>query len=156
MKRNIYVSESSIGKGVFAGQDFAPGDLILILRGKKFKWGDPIHYTDYGAYLIQTGYKSYILPDNPGVFLNHSCKPNAGIHNNRRLIAISKISKGEEIAFDYSTTMDENFWTLDCMCNSPECRGKITDFKLLPSEFQTRYIMLNVVQRFIVSRFKAW
>lgn len=155
MQKNIHVRSSKIGKGVFAGRNFTPGDLILVLKGQKFKWGDPIHLTVGGDYLIQTGHKSYIMPDSPGVYLNHSCKPNAGIHKNRRLIAISDIHEGDEITFDYSTTMDENFWTLDCRCGESGCREKITDFRFLPSDIKFRYLQLNIVQGFIASNYKS-
>lgn len=155
MKQKLVVCSSKIGRGVFAGKNFAPGDLILVLKGKKFKWGDPIHFTDSGDYLIQTGHKSYIMPDSPGVFLNHSCKPNAGINRNRRLIAIKGIKEGEEITFDYSTTMDENFWTLDCLCGESGCREKITDFRFLPSDIRFKYLQLNIVQGFIASNYKV-
>lgn len=153
MKQNVAVRSSKIGRGVFAGRNFSPGELILVIKGKKFKWGDPIHFTDSGDYLIQTGHKSYIMPDSPGIYLNHSCKPNAGIHKNRRLIAITEIKEGQEITFDYSTTMDENFWTLDCLCNEEGCRKYIQDFRLLPEELKKKYLILQIVQGFIAARY---
>ncbi len=154
MKNNVFISESKIGKGVFANKSFNPGEQIFKLKGKKFRWEDPIHYTDFGANLIQTGYKTYIMPDAPGVYLNHSCNPNAGIYKNRKLVALEKIKIGEEITFDYSTTMQENFWTLDCMCNEIKCRKKIQDFRQLPKEVQSKYLLLNIVQGFIAAGYK--
>lgn len=154
MKKRVFISESKIGKGVFALKDFFPGEYIFTLRGKKFKRNDPIHLTELGANLIQTGYKTYIMPDAPGVYLNHSCSPNAGIYKNRKVIAIEKINSGDEITFDYSTTMQENFWTLDCLCNTKSCRKRIVDFKLLPVKIKKRYLLRNVVQGFIATSYK--
>ena len=90
-----------------------------------------------------------LLVGEPDRYLNHSCDPNAGIVDNRRLVAIRAIAAGEEIRFDYSTTMAEDFWTLECRCGSPLCRGTVTDFRLLPSEVKQRYLELGVVQGFI-------
>lgn len=39
---------------------------------------------------------------------NHSCNPNSFIKGKNELVALRDIKKGEEITFDYSTTMDDN------------------------------------------------
>jgi hypothetical protein len=150
---DLRVAETDVGRGLFACRAFAPGELILKLAGDHFSRNDPIHDTESGANLLQTGWRSYILPDPPGVFANHSCDPNAGIAANRRLVAIRAISPDEEIRFDYSTTMAENFWTMSCRCGTPRCRHVIRDFKELPRELQTHYLHLGVVQRFIASTY---
>jgi len=44
-------------------------------------------------------------------FFNHSCDPNAGLQIDGQkvwLVAIKNITQGEEITWDYSTTMDED------------------------------------------------
>lgn len=151
-KEAVYVSDSNIGKGVFAERDFSPGEFILVFRGNRYDWGNPIHLTQTGANLLQTGYRTYIMPEFPSIFVNHNCNPNAGIVNNRTLVAIRPIGKGQEITFDYSTTMDENFWTLDCLCHDTSCRGVVKDFVTIPADLQHKYISMNIVQRFIAYR----
>ncbi len=153
-RSNVYVSESSIGKGVFSARNFIANDLILVIKGKKIRRDDPIQLSSLGSNLIQTGHYSYIMPESPGVFLNHSCDPNAGINRNKRLIAIKDIKKGDEITFDYSTTMDENFWTMKCLCGFDNCRGIITDFDKIPIELQNKYVSQDIVQRFISYKYK--
>ncbi len=37
------------------------------------------------------------------MYMNHSCDPNAGIINDRKLVASKDIHKGGEITIDYST-----------------------------------------------------
>ena len=49
----------------------------------------------------------YLDIGEPGVLVNHSCAPNAGIRDDVRLVALSDIVVGEEIFYDYSTTMGE-------------------------------------------------
>ncbi len=81
-------------------------------------------------------------------FVNHCCEPNAGMRiegTDVRLIAMADISIGEQILFDYSTTMDEDDFEFDCLCGSPVCRGRIRDFKHLPPDLRTKYNKLGVV-----------
>jgi len=148
----VEVRPCALGRGLFARRAFGPGDLILRLDGPRYGRSDPIHATEAGANLLQTGRRTYILLHPPAVFVNHSCDPNAGVMDNRRLVAIRTIAPGEEITFDYSTTMDEDFWTLECRCGAANCRGRVTDFRELPASLRRRYLDLGVVPRFIASR----
>jgi uncharacterized protein len=149
----VFVSACELGLGLFAARDFQAGETIMRLRGPRFDREDPIHLCPQGANLLQTGSRTYILLDPPGVYANHSCNPNAGIMGNRRLIAIRGIARGDEIRFDYSTTMDEEFWTMPCSCGDALCRGVIGDFKNLPPETRDIYLALGVVQRFIARKY---
>ena len=153
MRPQLTVAPSAIGQGLFAARDYRAGELIMILRGPRFERDDPLHQTPSGANLLQTGRRTYILLGPPGVYANHSCDPNAGIARNRRLVAIRDIGVGQEIRFDYSTTMDEDFWTMTCLCGAANCRGNVTDFRQLPAEVRQRYLDLGVVQGFIAQRY---
>jgi hypothetical protein len=148
-RSSVLVKASRTGLGLFAKVPFRPGDRILKLDGPRFNRDNPIHQTESGANLLQTGWRTYILLEAPAVYANHSCDPNAGIRDNRELVAIRAIAPGEEICFDYSTTMAENFWTMRCLCGSPQCRGTVKDFRDLPPPVQKRYLDLGLVQRFI-------
>jgi len=89
-------------------------------------------------------------------FFNHSCDPNAGLKitvTKAVLIAIKDISPGQEITWDYSTTMDEDDWEINCNCGSNNCRGKIRDFKYLPPEIQQKYLTLDIVPEYIVRKY---
>jgi len=150
----LKVSDCSVGRGLFAGRAYRPGELIVVFGGSRFDRNHAIHETESGANLLQTGWRTYILPEPPAVFANHSCNPNAGLVNSRRLVAIRPIAENEEIRFDYSTTMAENFWTMNCRCGDAACRKVVTDFKYLPPEVQTRYLKLGIVPKFIASRYR--
>jgi hypothetical protein len=89
---------------------------------------------------IQIGPNQYIDTQPPGVFANHSCAPNAGIRNDRDLLALRDIPTGEEIRYDYSTTMDEKSFTVACRCGPPGCRQVVTDFAELPAGIQEYYL----------------
>jgi len=92
------------------------------------------------------------LPD-PLRLVNHSCDPNCGIVNGCDLVATRDIAEGEELAYDYSTTMDEDDWTMPCACGSARCRGVVRDFVSLPHEDRLRYLRQGVVMPFIAERF---
>jgi hypothetical protein len=145
----VEVGACELGRGLFALREFAAGETILKLTGRRYGRDDPIHQTPVGANLLQTGWRTYILLESPGVFANHSCNPNAGIRNGRTLVALRTIRPGAEICFDYSTTMAENFWTMACRCGDPACRGVVEDFLRLPEPLRRRYLEQGVVQRFI-------
>lgn len=151
----VYVGLSDVGRGVFAAQDIPVGDEILVFKGPPIDATHPMHHTDQGANLLQVDDRMYLLPEPPSVFVNHSCRPNAGIIKVTTLIALRDIRADEEIRFDYSTTMDEDLWTMACLCGEPGCRGVVRDFKYLPKEVQQAYLTLGIVQPFIVRKMHA-
>ncbi|MBI2625395.1 MAG: hypothetical protein HYW70_03640 [Candidatus Nealsonbacteria bacterium] len=65
-----------------------------------------------------------------------------------------RISIRGEITFDYSTTMDEDDWGMDCQCGSKSCRGRIRDFKYLPPDIQKKYLDLGIVPEYISKNFQ--
>jgi hypothetical protein len=149
MSEKVYISDSPLGRGVFAKVPIKQGELIFYLNGRLIDFGASTQ--NMGEYSVQIGSTSYVDPISPGRFLNHSCDPNSGFVNDIALIAIAPISVGEEIRFDYSTTMLERHWELDCCCQSNQCRRRIRDFDLIPASLQRHYLSLGVVQSFIVS-----
>jgi len=49
--------------------------------------------------------------------LNHSCEPNTGFAGNDPVLyALRDIAAGEELAWDYSTSISEKGWSLACLC----------------------------------------
>jgi hypothetical protein len=81
--------------------------------------------------------------------VNHSCRPNAGIIEDRILVALSPIFPDDEICYDYSTTMKEDHWTLACLCSSPTCRREIRDFTTLSPDVQQWYLARGIARRFL-------
>lgn len=89
---------------------------------------------------IQVAFDKHIEPGDFGAFANHSCEPNCQIianydkatnSANVLMLTIVDIAKGEELTFDYATTeteVTEALHNAKCLCQSPNCRGKITGF----------------------------
>ncbi|MBI2043841.1 SET domain-containing protein-lysine N-methyltransferase [Candidatus Pacearchaeota archaeon] len=96
--------------------------------------------------------------------INHSCDPNSFVKGKNELIALKDITKGEEITYDYSTTMNDNEKEIErmegklviypCNCKSRKCRNTIDQFKTLPKEIQEYYLKNNFAPDFILRKFQ--
>jgi uncharacterized protein len=105
---------------------------------------------DQECYTLQVAMDKYIIPDHPFHLSNHSCQPNCGINSRMEFITLRNIKAGEELFWDYSTSMMERNWTMQCKCGFPDCRQLIGDFDRLPADTQERYLQLGIVLPFIV------
>jgi hypothetical protein len=155
---DLYLGDTNnikIGKGVFANKNFKKNEKILEFKGRLIKREEipNLQKPDDDRY-VQIEKKGYLGPSNDlDDFINHSCNPNTGlkIKNGKAiLVSIRKIKKGEEITYDYSTTMDEDNWEIDCLCEAKNCRKRIRDFKYLPKSIQKKYIRLGIVPEYIL------
>ncbi len=71
--------------------------------------------------------------------VNHSCDPNTGFLNHDPVLyALRDIQPGEEVTWDYSTSISEAGWSLNCLCGSANCRQVILPFSELTPEQQQR------------------
>lgn len=141
--------DGALGKGIHARRTFRAGERILELTGRRLLHDQVLALGEAQAYALQVGPLLYIDTEAPGRYTNHSCNPNAGVLADHVLVALRTIATGEEIRFDYSTTMSEDHWTMECRCGEPGCRGTIRDFHLLAPPLQERYIRHGIVQEFI-------
>jgi len=149
MPPHTYISDCSVGRGLFAGEPIAAGVQVLQFTGSLLTLKEVRAQGAAAANALQIGIDRYIYLDEPGRLVNHSCSPNAAVVGDTRLLAIHDIAAGQEIRFDYSTTVSDG-WTMPCLCGSSECRGLVVAFQLLPESLRLRYSILGHVQRFIL------
>lgn len=154
LTEKFYIAECSFGRGLFAKRDIRKGEVIFMFTGKLIDFNQTVNKQDNFGDPLQIGKNLYINLEEPMRFINHSCNPNTGIKNDIVLIALKDIRKGEELYFDYSTTMDEDHWVMQCKCGNTNCRKVIKDFKYLPSQLKEKYLTLNIVQNFITSQYQ--
>lgn len=150
----LILKDTKNGRGVFASKDFKKGEIIFKFYGDFFTYDElPAPYSKVEDRYVQIGENLYLGPSGDvDDFFNHSCDPNSGLKINGKevfLVAIKDIKKGDEICWDYSTTMDEDDWEMNCNCGSKSCRGRIRDFKYLPSDIQKKYLDLGIVPEYI-------
>jgi len=142
MNKKIYVDKGIEGFGVFAKKPIRSGETILVFGGKEIV--NP--RTD--NYILQTGKNKYMRVNGRERFVNHSCNPNSGLKNSTTLVAIRDISKGDEITFDYSTCVGDE-WKMKCLCKSKNCRKIIKAFRYLPKSLKKKYIKMKIVPRWV-------
>jgi hypothetical protein len=148
------VKENRFGKCVYSTELINEGVEILRFTGKPMEYGETkqLGDTTTESFALQISPNYYLFLDEPARFFNHSCQPNCGLTPELQLVALRNIEKGEELTYDYSTTMLERDWKLTCHCNKPECRMVIRDFDQLPRAKQEYYLKHNVVQAFIAEK----
>ncbi len=139
------------GVGVVAMKGFQTGEPIMVMDGHIVNSDDleRIEYRDGDP--LQISANRFVLLDKTPLAVNHSCNPNAGIRPDLTMVAIRPIKMGDEITYDYSTTMleGEDAWTMECRCGFRWCRKVIGDFTALPRNVQRIYLDIGVVQGFI-------
>jgi SET domain len=142
----LYLAPSSIdGTGAFASTFFAAGERVTECRGVLLHASQ---VTD-DMRVMQVGPETYLAED-PGHseaddFLNHSCDPNVGfVTGSLALHALRDIHPGEEIAFDYSTCMNEQGWWIACLCGSSRCRGRVQSFCDLSETDRVRLLPITL------------
>ncbi|WP_228275215.1 SET domain-containing protein [Stakelama tenebrarum] len=156
--RNMFrVDENHLGKAVFAARAFAEGERLMEFTGRLLP-ADQVPRFAHGSTdrYVQVTRDHYMGPSG-GLddFVNHSCDPNTGlrfVEDRVFLIAIRPIAAGEEIAWDYSTTLFESNWHMICGCRSTQCRRVIGNFGSLPPDRQEYYRSHNLVAPYLRRR----
>lgn len=151
MKYNmIFVQKGDKGKKVCATEFIKKDTVISCFEGKIIDYKKTLELGNKESFALQIDNNKYIYLDIPYRYFNHSCEPNCGLRPDLKLVALTDLEKGEELTYDYSTTMLEHHWKMECSCHKPSCRKIIADFDTLPKDLRQHYISLNIVQTFII------
>jgi hypothetical protein len=163
----IEVRDSSIGgKGCFTNQPIRQGETIHVLSGELLEGNeidqrilDGVSQPDDE---LQIGENQFLALDNLSYFFNHNCEPNAGIRGQSELFALREIADGEEITYDYATTvgvkrepswlLGNNDWIMTCNCEAETCRGEIRPFTSIPETILKKYVNFGALPNFIRSQ----
>ena len=156
MKR-LVLRNCKHGKGVFTTQDIYNGNEVLKFKGSIVGSDElPAPYSEANDYYLQIGDGIFLGPSGDiDDYVNHSCCPNAGVifdSEGIKLVAVTSIPAGTEITFDYSTTMDNCRYEMNCGCLSRNCRHKIKNFVELAAEIQAQYIQLGIIPDYILQK----
>jgi SET domain len=156
--QHLYLAETAgRGIGVFAARPFTPGDIVMMDFDGDY-YDQVMTYEELRKNNITLKYPLQVGPDLFRIpsgsiddFINHSCNPNTGIRLYARgamISAIRYIAVHDEVAFDYSTYLNNPYERIVCRCGSQNCRGVIGNFTSLPLNFQQRYLALRIVGDF--------
>ena len=151
----LAIRNSKFGKGLFAKKDIPENTVICLVTGPELSFDQSISLGEKESHSLQVDKDKYVLCQPPFLYSNHSCEPNSGLNENLELVSLKKIQAGEEIFWDYSTSMLERHWTMNCLCGSKKCRKIVTDFDLLPEAVQADYLKQKNVLPFIVQHIQT-
>jgi len=133
--------DTPLGRGCIATEKIKKNEIICKFIGPLINSHKAIE--KYGANFctpFQIDKDEYIDLIEPYVCFNHSCLPNAGVRNDGILFALEDIKKGQEIFYDYSTTVDDITWTMNCLCGNDNCRKVVGDFQSVPHTRKQFYV----------------
>lgn len=144
--------------GSFARTCIKKGDSICLMRGDVIGFKEVLRRIKKGKLTpddpLQIDADLFIDLDPSSLAINHSCNPNAGIRARNELVAIHDIDAGAEVTYDYSTTVSchvhPDAWTMQCRCNSENCRSSIRNVASVPKHLLVKYFQLNVLQSYII------
>jgi SET domain-containing protein len=136
-------NESINGKGIFAKEDITKGEIVFI-KGGHILTKDQIFSSGICDSYFPISDEYYLGSTNKEeeesikLYQNHSCNPNVGLHGEITFVAMRDIKKDEELTVDYAFIDNENY-SFECTCGSPDCRGTITGFDWKIKELQDKY-----------------
>ena len=125
------------GRGLFASETIAAGAMLVAMSGQVYHVDD---LPEEGL-AMQVGddlwlHSSGDLLDDCG---NHSCEPNAGFVTGEPILyALREIAAGEEVCWDYSTSIAHEEWSLKCRCGQATCREIVLPWGMLSPENRER------------------
>lgn len=154
MTQSFTIKQSSHGLGAFATRDIACGEVVFRVPDGRYPL---ISYQELLRKRVtdnplQISPRRYLDWAGPALRFNHSCEPNTGLTSYPRLtyIALCAIKAGEELRWDYSTSVDKDTeCDFTCDCGAKTCRKQVGGFKELPKKLKTRYLKASVVQDFL-------
>ena len=130
------------GKGVYALQDLAEGEMLIEYLGEVISWKEALRRHPHDpkdpnhTFYFHIDDKHVIdgkQGGNSSRWINHSCKPNceADEDGGRVFIkALRNIKAGEELFYDYGLIIDARYTPkllaeYPCWCGAKKCRGTL-------------------------------
>ena len=141
--RSIQTRRSGVhGKGVFALQDLAEGEMLIEYVGEVIRWKEALRRHPHDPSDPNHTFYFHIDEDhvidakvggNSSRWINHSCKPNceADEDDGRVFIkALRNIKAGDELFYDYGLIIDARYTPkllaeYPCWCGAKSCRGTL-------------------------------
>ncbi|ODN00513.1 Histone-lysine N-methyltransferase trr [Orchesella cincta] len=138
-RNNVYLARSKIqGLGLYAARDIEKHTMVIEyigeiirpelaeLREKKYE------ASNRGIYMFRVDENRVIdatLCGGLARYINHSCNPNCvaetvEVDRDLRIIIFAnrRISRGEELAYDYKFEFEDDQHKIPCLCGAPNCQ----------------------------------
>ncbi|KAF6206910.1 hypothetical protein GE061_018146 [Apolygus lucorum] len=138
-RNNVYLARSKIqGLGLYAARDLEKHTMVIeyigeIIRTEVAETREKQYEAkNRGIYMFRLDEDRVVdatLSGGLARYINHSCYPNCvaetvEVERDLRIIIFTKrrISRGEELAYDYKFDIEDDQHKIPCMCGAPNCR----------------------------------
>jgi SET domain-containing protein len=164
MKKVVGNASGIAGRGGFAGERMRKGETVMQMAGKRMSSEDADELVEAGLLRLddpfQVGETDYIVLEGVSYLLNHSCEPNIGVRGERELVALRDIRRGEELCYDYATTVGkdepgEGSWWMKCKCGAKTCRKRVGNWQSLPADRLAYYLRERAVPDYMLAQIAA-
>jgi D-alanine-D-alanine ligase len=136
-KKFVMKGNAIAGYGIYASQNIPALDVIfkgeemaqrIVTRNHVDQNWNPDEKEIFRKYAYPLSKEVFLLWDNNPMNWapqNHSCDPNT-YYEGLNVLALRKISKGEELTLNYASFLDEHMEPFRCHCGSANCVGWVT------------------------------
>lgn len=148
-RQGLVLQDVSYGKTVVTTELIPKGSTIAIFNGKKITTKEARVISDSDCedsnYITQMDDDVWLLPLKRELadYFNHSCEPNAGFLNTRKLadtlIAMRDINPGEQVTYHYAFTDIDAPYKFDCHCKALICTGTFSTSQYNDEKFYQKY-----------------
>lgn len=138
-RNNVYLARSGIqGLGLYAARDIECHTMIIeyigqIIRNEIAERNEAIYEAqNRGVYMFRLDENRVIdatLSGGLARYINHSCSPNCVAElvqidreNKILIIANRRITRGEELTYDYKFDYEDDGHKIPCLCGTSNCR----------------------------------
>lgn len=138
-RNNVYLARSKIqGLGLYAARDLERHTMVIEYIGEVIRTElSELREKQYearnrGIYMFRLDEDRVVdatLSGGLARYINHSCNPNCvaeivEVERDLRIIIFAKrrISRGEELAYDYKFDIEDDQHKIPCNCGAPNCR----------------------------------
>lgn len=152
VKQKVYASQK--GNGIFAKKGIRKDEVIFEVEGPIIKYDEAPDYK-IGFRWLGISKNRWLIPNrnNPWWRMRHSCNPNVGIADKKKVVAMRTIMPDEEIVIDDSIIEADPRWRVRCSCGMRNCRKIIRSVQYLPVALFKKY--RNYIPPFFQSAYKS-
>lgn len=138
-KNLVYLRRSHIqGLGLYAARDLEKHTMVIeyigdLIRNEVANRREAEYENqNRGVYMFRIDNDTVVdatMAGGPARYINHSCSPNCAaevVHFEKEskiiIITSRRISKGEELVYDYKFDFEDDQHKIPCLCGAPNCR----------------------------------
>ncbi|GFY42913.1 hypothetical protein TNIN_142091 [Trichonephila inaurata madagascariensis] len=138
-RNNVYLARSRIqGLGLYAARDMEKHTMVIeyigqLIRNEISERNEAIYDAqNRGVYMFRLDENRVIdatLCGGLARYINHSCNPNCvaevvQIDRENKILIITnrRVSRGEELSYDYKFEVEDDQHKIPCLCGAPNCR----------------------------------